>query len=791
MNKQLLSFLLTLLMSMVGTKSFAHDFAVANDDGVTIYYKKIINSKEVAVSYRGSNYYNYQNTYSGNVVIPASVEYKGTIYSVTSIEGYAFSSCIGLISVVIPSTVTNIGEYAFGGCGLTSITIPQSVTYIGRNPFSASSLNSIVVEDNNTFYDSRNNCNAIINTKTNTLIVGCKNTIIPNSVTSIEYRAFYGCSDLTSITIPSSVTRIRYGAFYGCSDLSSVTINSNTIVSNTYSQASNLTSIFGTQVKNYIIGDDVTSIGCYAFYDCTNLNSITISKSVTSIDDCAFILFPQIGFSFIFLSSTPPIYSLNFLPNSYNYRICVPSESVDLYKDAANWRIYAERIRSIPFNRPEDPQPSNEIWYTTKKEKILNPNNVDAFSSTLVYNIYVNGVGIMEFDTPITSIGNKTFYKCTDITSITIPEGVTSIGREAFSCCSGLTFVAIPNRVTSIGNSSFYGCSSLTSITIPNSVTSIGYSAFSGCSGLTSITISESVSSIGDSAFLGCESLDTIYVNSNAIVSKTYSQEANFKTIFGAQVKEYIIGDDVTSIGDYAFSGCNGLTSITLPNRVTSIGDYAFYDCNCLTSVTIGNSVTSIGDHAFEGCKDLNTVFLNCSAVGGWFAGNTNIKKVVLGESVQTIELRAFQGCVGLSSITISEGVTSIGHEAFYGCYDLSSVTIPSSVTSIGAHAFYDCVNVSDVYCFADPSNLSWNSYDDFKANKETKCHVSASVFDAYQTKFGGVSVTFVGDLTLKVESVVAGKQVNDDVFDLNGRRLEGQLKKGIYIKNGRKYIER
>ncbi len=150
--------------------------------------------------------------------------------SVTNIGGWAFEDCTGLTSVTIPNSVTSIGESALRGCtGLTSVTIPGSVTSIGEGVFyNCTGLTSIIVENGNSFYDSRNNCNAIIETATNTLIVGCMNTIIPNSVTSIEGHAFSFCSGLTSVTIPGSVSSIGDYAFSYCSGLTSVTNFANT-----------------------------------------------------------------------------------------------------------------------------------------------------------------------------------------------------------------------------------------------------------------------------------------------------------------------------------------------------------------------------------------------------------------------------------------------------------------------------------------------------------------------------------------------------------------------------------
>ena len=269
--------IVAIAMMLIGwLPSLANDFVV---DG--IYYNKI-SSSNVEAFFNGS--LEDEDVYLDHIVIPSSVNYNGMTYRVTSIGWSAFEECYSLTSVEIPNSVTSIGENAFRNCSsLISIQIPNSVTSIGSSAFDGcSSLTSIVVDSGNAVYDSRNGCNAIIETASNTLIAGCQNTIIPNSVTSIGNYAFNECSSLTSVVIPNSVTSIGDYAFYRCSNLTSVVIlNSVTSIGeNAFTFCVSLTSIE--------IPGSVKSIGSGAFSDCESLTSIEIPNSVISIGDGAF-----------------------------------------------------------------------------------------------------------------------------------------------------------------------------------------------------------------------------------------------------------------------------------------------------------------------------------------------------------------------------------------------------------------------------------------------------------------------------------------------------------------------
>ncbi len=329
----------------------------------------------------------------------------------------------------------------------------------------------------------------------------------------------------------------------------------------------------------------------------------------------------------------------------------------------------------------------------------------------------------------VTSISKYAFDGCSGLTSVNIPNSVTSIGIWAFRDCSGLTSVTIPNSVTSIADYAFENCSGLTSVTIPNSVTSIGSGAFDGCTGLTSVSIPNSVTSIGNYVFSGCGNLTNVTLDSNEIVSASRDYNSSLKKIFGEQVSIYVLGNNVTEIGEYAFYKCSGLTSVNIPNSVTSIGYDAFNGCTGLVSITIPSSVTSISDLAFSGCSGLTSVTVEITDLAAWCTnpvtfsipssctlylslnGNV-IQDLTIPNSVTKIGNYAFAGCSGLTSVTIPNSVTEIGNRAFYGCSGLTSVTIPNSVTSIGYSAFAGCSGLTSVEIPDDVTCIGSGAFD-------------------------------------------------------------------------------
>ena len=565
---------------------------------------------------------------------------------VTSIGEGAFYNCESLTNITIPNSVRSIGEDAFGECtGLTNITIPNSVTSIGDYAFEwCSSLVSIT---------------------------------IPNSVTSIPDGAFMKCTSLMSIDIPDSVTSIGYYAFSSCG-LSNITIpNSITKIGRyAFSGTPLITAAIPDTVIE--IGElafcnrlaPVTKLYCEFetqpdSWDANWCDGSSVIWGITIAPDGAVYSINEDGSSYSFVNiagCNDIIYSifpsLNGLPvkciQDYVFNgaqatvksVIIPNTVTEIIQSAFSWSYSLVEVinnSEVVISLESIAEYNNILELHTGESKIVSKDDY-LFYTYEDANYLVGYVGQdtslvlpKSYNSESYRIWNYAFWWYDDITSVIIPDSVTSIGDHAFEGCSSLTSITIGDGVTSIGCRAFYRCSSLTSITIPDGVTNIGWSAFSGCSRLTSVIIGNSVTSIGDSAFSDCSRLASVTIpNSVTSIGKwTFSgcSSLTYNEYDGA----YYLGNDDNQYVVLVKAMSKDITSCTIHDNTKFIHSDAFSGCENLKIIALPNTVTYIGDYAFEGCSSLtNVVFENPN---GWKLFASGLVGGSLGVSISAGEL--------------------------------------------------------------------------------------------------------------------------------------------------------
>ncbi|MBR2909645.1 MAG: leucine-rich repeat protein, partial [Clostridia bacterium] len=429
------------------------------------------------------------------------------------------------------------------------------------------------------------------------------------------------------------------------------------------------------------------------------------------------------------------IYTRTANPNNFTFTENTTTGTYDI--KAKDTTISVEMVLPKEYNNVQTSIGDSAFYGCDRATGLIVPNGVTSIGSS-AFSYCMGLTGELIIPDSVTSIGSTAFQYCGKVTGLIVSNSVISIGSSAFSFCSGLTSLTIGNSVTSIGNGAFYNCVGLTGeliipdsvtsigqsafeacskingLVIPNSVISIGVGAFWGCAGLTSVTIPDSVTSIGENAFYNCVGLTEVKVTSgnttyedrgkNAIIEKSTNT-----IIQGFNCTDLSVLEEVTSIGDYAFYECSGLTGeLIIPDSVTSIGYSAFYECSGLTGeLIIPDSVTSIGNYAFDSCSGLTSV--------------------IIGNSVTSIGNYTFDSCSGLTSVIIGNSVTSIGNDAFFSCSGLTSVYIPSTATTISTSSysrspFYNCSSSLVIYtnvANAESIPSGWGTYWNYYANGE------------------------------------------------------------------------
>ena len=637
----------------------------------------------------------------GDVTVPSTL--GGC--PVTAIGDEAFKNNKNITSVTIPEGVMTIGENAFYGCeNLETVILPSTLEVVGGGAFiNCSKINRVDVAD---------------------IAKWCAvkfydNTSNPFTLGNNFNKLYVDGQKISDLVIPEGVTSIGSMAFFGCMGLKSVTLPS------TLNSIENFAFSYCTGIKSITIPDGVTTIGINAFSNCAGLQSITIPAGVTSIRQGAFL-----G-----CTSLSDIYFMGTLA-----QWTAVSKGKDWNEDCP----CGDNVH-IAYTYTVDDGKATLTAYDGPGGNVVIPSTLDGY--------------------PVTAIGNEAFKDKTNITAVTIPEGVKSIGVIAFFGCSNIETVTLPSTLESVGGDAFQLCNKtnrvnisdiaawcgisfandssnplgrgatfdklyvggqlIHELVIPEGVTSVGKNAFYRCNGLTGVTLPSTLEKIEDFAFRECTSL-----------------------------LEIAIPEGVTSIGDSAFYNCTSLHSVTLPSTLESIVNCAFYGCTSLQSVTIPEGVTSIGDYAFANCSSLNDIYYLGTATewgnitkGDYWnygcpcgdnvhiiytytvsngkatltaydgpGGNVVIPSTLGGYPVVAIGDSAFYGKTNITAVTIPEGVTSIGEKAFKNCSNLETVTLPSTLEVVGGEAFHFCNNINRVN-IADIAKWCAVSFDNDASN--------------------------------------------------------------------------
>ena len=708
-------------------------FVFKIDSGNYILTSYIGNEETVTLplNVNGNAYSIYQMSGIKNVIIPDGI---------TSISASAFERCYSLKSVKLPDSLISIGENAFATCtNLKSITIPKGVRDIDKKALERSTLEELKVDEENPKYHSINNC--IIETDSKTLVVGCRNSIIPSdgSVTEIGDYAFFGCVSLKSISIPDSVRTIGDDAFY-CYGLSEITI-----------------------------GNGVKYIGAGAFTGCP-FTSIKLPEKLETIGDNAFIFCRNL------------------------VEINIPDSVVSIGGGALTG---CDNLKKISVNSNERFEFSEGIFWNKTNGTII---------------CVIKDITVASIPYGVTSISSQAFADCKNLVSVSTPSSVMYIEGGAFSGCEILEKVDMQYGVTHIGANAFRSCKSLKSIVLPDSVEYISDYAFQHCGNLKSITIPKSVAGIGVQVVEGTDLEEIIVDKDNP---KYHSAgncliETQSKTlIFGC--KNSIIPDDgtVTSIWREAFSHCEGLVNVVIPDGVTDIDGDAFAYCRGIASITIPEGINTISGfwacniYVIDNRSDLNLtigsedygyIAQNAKAIinrdgtvtyakeegieylltddkflfmiedGKYkliaYAGNEStvtlpltvngneyeiykmrgvtdaiipygmkkiddyafwmrgIRSISIPDSVESIGYLAFSSSA-LESIVIPKSVTYIGNDSFYFCKSLTSIEIPDTVLNIGYAAFQYCENLSSVVIPSSIKVINGNLFYDCRSLTE------------------------------------------------------------------------
>ncbi len=578
---------------------------------------------------------------SGDVVVPAFVEYEGVTYPVTEIAEGVFDGSL-VSSVTLPEGLVRIGNSCYRGCAnLVRTNVPSTVKSIGSLAFSGTGLTSL---------------------------------IIPEGVEQIGEQAFVDNPSLSSLTIPRGIVKLK-NAFWGCPLLKTVgPIGGGYNIEFGWTESIPRYAFSGSEIEAVTLPDGMKSIEEGAFCQCKKLKSCFIPESVTQIRQEAF----------------QECYRL--------LQITLPSNLVSIEP-----RLFCECYDLAEIKLPSVKRIGHGAFYDSGLTSLDLPESVTEIDTAAFFGCYnLTSINIPE---GVSVIRHATFYECYELRSVNLPSSIKTIEDEAFLACKKLASVNIPNGVTRIGSNAFGGCAGMISLTIPESVVSIGEWAFwASCLNSIVVDAKNVVYDSRDNCNALIETAsNTLIVGCQNTFIPNGVETIGELAFANCKIISIDIPGSISRIGENAFNSCEQLTTVNIAEGTTSIESGAFYYCRNLTSIHLPSSLRHLGNGAFSKCHKLSSISLpeGIERIEEYtFSSCFNLTSIIIPSSVKAIEEWAFENCESLEFISIPEGVESVGFEVFFRC-PLKSIILPSSLIRMENYVFLDCKNLDFVTCNA------------------------------------------------------------------------------------------
>lgn len=745
----------------------------------------------------------YSTNYSGDIVIPQTVDNGAKTYTVTAIGNGSFKYSNYLNSIQLPSSLIRIGIEAFYGSSLKSVIIPEMVREVGDFAFNecyyladiqypskftlgkqafgntkwltSQPQGPVYINDYFYAYSGTMPSGTILTIKDGIKEVcynslsgqeGLKGINFPASLKRISTYAFFKCLQLTDISIPDSVTFIGNDAFVGCWNLKNVKLPAmlETLEMMAFKDCSALLSID--------LPSSLKTIGNSVFEECNALTTVKLGEGIKTFGQNAFKGCEKLN-SLQLPSTLETIPEYAFFECSSLSVITIPTQVKAIGTGAF---ASCSKLASLNIPRASCTIGSSLFSYCTSLTAVHLPDSLQAVPDGLFYNCR-NLPGVV-FPSTVTSFGNALFTGCAALTSVTLPDMLTRLGSSLFEGCAALETVNTPSKLEIIEGSVFRYCSGLKGFVLPETLTSIGDYAFEGCVKLNYETLSASLKTIGSAAFKGCTSLTKIKIPAS-----------------------------VTSISSYLFDYCTSLTTVELHSSITTIGYQSFGDCHLLSSITFPETMSDIGAYSFQKCYALKKVKLpsGLSSINDYLFYNcTALTDVEVPVSVELIRDNSFQGCSALVNVNIPRNVRYIGNNAFFGCSKLTTVTLPfallpsnySNSYNLGDRFLYNTTTLASIRCEATlPPVVKSESFYNVKKTipvyvpqGSIQLYKSANYWKDFTNIIGYTNIFEVDSVSYRIDFT----RDNGSVVDLyNGRKKGAVVIPDSVSSNGKKYCVR